>query len=631
MRAHPFPCHIAVGPQPERRRRPSALGGAAPLLSVAALLAALCVGPGCSTNRGRLSDDDSDPDTMGMVDKQPTKPGMLYITPNPIDLVADGTEQRIQLSVRSSTYGDVTKKVSWSLSDPSVGAVDKTRGMLIVRGGRGGRSALYATYGVQNGSATLNVKAKGPDLVDASAPPNAKDFFDGPSGGPAPSWVYPFATTMLPRNLGQMNLQWNAASGAMVYRVRIDSPTYSRDLYVGSTACPAGQCRLQPPDAEWDKMAQAMAGTDVKVTLSASAGIGQPVGSVDLAVSISPEDVKGGLYYWSTSIRGVYRVPLGAKTAQVFINNGNEYGCAGCHAVSRDGKKVALEFGSANGTGGGVVDGTDGKKYIIKPPMAGQWNLQTFSPKGDMLIVNWQKRGRVIDSTSGAKLYDMPEQLAQPEWSPDGESIVYVRYPAGGGGDEWNASNIGDIVVMPFNGGAFGAATTIVAAQPGSEYHFYPSWTPDSKWIIFNTCKGSSCNTYDPRNTVLRIVRATAGSKPIALAQAGHQMSSGTNWPRVAPFVQNGKLIFFTFSARFPYGFVKTNQNPQIWMAGVDLDKAENKPDEDPSFAPFWLPSQNPNENNHLGTWTTDVVCVVDDQCPSELKCIMGSCVPQIG
>ena len=456
----------------------------------------------------------------------------------------------------------------------------------------------------------------------------------GSETGTPPTWVYPFERTLLPRNLGQVALQWSA-SGAQVYRLRVESPTYVRNIYIGASVCPGGRCAYQAADADWATLARSAAGSDAQFRVSASPGVGMPFGSADLKLAFSPEDVKGGLYYWSTTITGIYRVPIGSKTAQVFINRGNEFSCSGCHAVSRDGKKVALEFGSANGTGGGVVDGADGKKYIIKPPSAGQWNLQTFSPKGDMLLVNWQQRGRVIDSTTGAKLFDFPEQMAQPEWSPDGQSIVYVRY-SGGNGDEWNANNIGDITVIPFNGGAWGTPQVIVPASPNKEYHFYPSWTPDSKWIIFNTgivpCKGGSgCNTYDPTNTTLRIVKAQPGSTPITLTRAVHQLNQGTNWPRVAPFMQNGKLIFFTFSARFPYGFTKTNNNPQIWMAGVDLDVAQTKPDEDPSFAPFWLPFQNTTESNHLGTWTTDVACETNDQCPGEFQCVGGNCVPKIG
>lgn len=592
---------------------------------------------GCTPIRVTEEYDPEQPMMEQQPGQQPNKPGTVVISPSPVNIDATSGEQQLRLSAFSTSYGDITRRATWSLSDPSIGTIQL--GVLTVRAGlnRGGKVLVYANYGVQSGQAIINLKVRAPDLVDASAPANAKDYFGGSNTGTAPSWVYPFPGTMLPRNLVLVNLQWRGQAGAAVYRLQIESATYSRDIYVGSSVCSGGtQCQFTPTDADWLSLARAVAGGEAKLTVSGSASVGAPFGSAELVTLFSPEDVKGGIYYWSTSITGIYRVPLGAKTPQVFINRGNEFGCSGCHAVSRDGKKVALEFGSANGTGGGVVDGTSGTKYIIKPPSAGQWNLQTFSPDGDMLLVNWQQQARVINSTTGAKLFDVPVRMAQPEWSPDGKSIVYVAYPADGNGAEWNANNIGDITVIPWNGGAFGAPQTIVASVPNSEYHFYPSWTPDSKWIVFNTgkvpCKGGSgCNTYDPTNTILRLVRATPGAKPLTLTKAGVQANSGTNWPRVAPFIQDGKLVFFTFSARFPYGLIKSGSNPQIWMAGVDLDKAASKPDEDPSFPPFWLPFQNVNESNHLGTWTTDVVCIKNEDCPSEFQCSMGMCVPRIG
>ncbi len=589
----------------------------------------------CTPTRVGGGDEDpgNDPTMMMM---PPTQAGTVVITPNPVNIDATGGDVKVQLRAVSTSLGDITKKASWTLSDPSVGIVQA--GLITVRGGtsRGGRVSVYASYGVQSGAGVVNIKFNAPDVIESGAPPNAKDYFSGTDGGTAPSWVYPLERTILPRNLGQVNLQWNSTGTAAVYRIHIESALYSRNIYLAPSVCSSNRCQYTAADMLWSEVALALAGGDSTFTLSASAGPGQPFGSAVRKLAFSPEDVKGGLYYWSTTITGIYRVPLGAKTAQVFINRGNEFGCSGCHAVSRDGKKVALEFGSADGTGGGIVDGADGTKYVVKPPSSGQWNLQSFSPMGDMLIVNWQQQARIIDSTTGQKLFDVPVRMAQPEWSPDGKNIVYVSYPAGGSGSEWNANNIGDIMTIPWNGGAFGAPQVIVPLVANKEYHFYPSWTPDSKWIVFNTgkvpCKGGSgCNTYDPTNTVLRIVKAAPGSQPLELARAGYMGNSGTNWPRVTPFIQGGKLIFFTFSARFPYGFVKSGSNPQIWMAGVDLEKAEAHPEEDPSFAPFWLPFQNPSESNHLGTWTTDVKCMDDTQCPSEFRCMGGSCVPPIG
>jgi WD40-like Beta Propeller Repeat len=571
-------------------------------------------------------------------------PGSLTITPNPISVTINGADQAVAFVVVSSSDGDVTSTAMLTLDDPTLATV--TSGALVFSKNLtgGGKTTLRGTYRGQVGSAEVNVAVKAQDIIDPSAPPNPVDYFDNGDGGPAPSWVYPFSQTMLPRNQPELNFQFNGVAAAQAYRIRIDGPTYSQNIYLGPALCAGGtQCALQLGDMDWTAIAHSLAGTDATLTLSASAGPEAPSGSAPPhSLSFSPEDVEGGLYYWSTTITGIYRVPLGAKTATPFITNGNEFGCSGCHAVSRDGKKVALEFGSADGTGGGIVDGANGQSYIVTPPAAGQWNLQTFSPDGTMLMVNWQGHARVIDSTTGAELFDVPEaivggRLAQPEWSPDGTSIVFVRFPADGSGAEWMATNTGDIMVMPFNGGLFGPPQMIVQSIPNNEYHFYPSWTPDSKWIVFNTgtvpCGGfggSGCNTYDPQNTRLRLVPAQPGQAPVELIRATHAMGQSTNWPRAAPFIQqDGNLIFFTFSSRFPYGFVTQGTSPQIWMAAVNLRDAEQNPNEDPSYAPFWMTFQNPAESNHLATWTTTVVCVDNDDCPDGFLCSNGKCEPE--
>ena len=570
-------------------------------------------------------------------------PGSLTIAPNPINVTMDGSDQAVAISATSSSDGDVTASVAWTLDDPSLAMV--TPGALVFSKDldHGGKTTLRGLYRGQMGSAEVNVAVKVPDRIDPSAPANPGDYFDNGEGGPAPSWVYPFSQTMLPRNQPELRFQFNGEPTAQAYRIRIDGPTYSQNIYLGPGACSGIQCQIQLPDADWTAAAHALAGNDATLTLSASAGTDAPSGSAPPhSLSFSSDDVKGGLYYWSTTITGIYRVPIGAKQATPFITSGNEFGCSGCHAVSRDGKKVALEFGSAEGIGGGVVDGANGQNYIIKPPDAGQWNLQTFSPDGTMLMVNWHGHARVIDASTGVQLFDVPEtvvggRLAQPEWSPDGASIVFVRFPADGRGDEWMAQNTGDVMIMPFNGGLFGPPEMIVQSVPNSEYHFYPSWTPDSKWIVFNTgtvpCGGFGggvCNTYDPSNTRLRLVAAQPGQTPVELTKATHAMNQSTNWPRAAPFIQkNGNLIFFTFSSRFPYGFVTQGTSPQIWMAAVDLGVAQQSPEKDPSYAPFWMTFQNPQENNHLATWTTSLACVTHTDCSPGFFCENGDCVPE--
>ena len=287
----------------------------------------------------------------------------------------------------------------------------------------------------------------------------------------------------------------------------------ARARSVGSSSCSSGQCTYRIDDKLWSAVGHSSQDQEVKMTVAGSTGRGVPIGTSSPAViRFAPDDIKGGLYYFSPTIKGIKRVPIGASKPVDFITNGDETGCAGCHAVSRDGKKVAVEFGSGQtGTGSTVVDGINPKMRAFPLNRSIAWNFAWFNSTGDKFIANWSGSLKVRDSSTGAVLETVqPSQIgglglgAMPEWSPDNKWLAFVRYTRSSPYD-FELVDSGDIVVMPYNGGSFGPATTVISAKIGSEVHFWPSWSPDSKWLVFNsyTC-GGNCNSYNARTTRLR-------------------------------------------------------------------------------------------------------------------------------
>ena len=336
-------------------------------------------------------------------------------------------------------------------------------------------------------------------------------------------------------------------------------------------------------------------------------------------------------------------MPLGASTPVDFIRDGQETGCAGCHAVSRDGKQVAVEFGAAQTTvGSGVVDGAVPamRNFSLQRNIA--WNFAWFNPGGDKLLTNWSGTLQVRDPKTGQVLETVsPAQIggsggAMPEWSPDGKWIAFVRLPRPSPYD-FELENAGDIVVMPYNNGAFGPAIELVHGEPYKEVHYWPSWSPDSQWLVFDTqtCNGGSCPQYNATSTRIRMIRAiddsgkpAVGARPIELDAGTHQRNMSNNWPKFAPFLQSGRYVFVVYSAKYNWGYNGTGQ-PQLFMFGLDLDKA--KMGLDPSYQPIWLPFQERNTGNHSVIWTTDVVCKSARDCPGDFRCISNKCVPNIG
>ena len=170
---------------------------------------------------------------------------------------------------------------------------------------------------------------------------------------------------------------------------------------------------------------------------------------------------------------------------------------------------------------------------------------------------------------------------------------------------------------------------------------FYPSISNDSKLVVFNT---STCGT-DPdsnklrdrlRQPVLRRLRRQLGAAVGRLAPGGASTLLknangvtgngnplyGNSWPRFSPdkgTFRGNELYWIAFSSRRPYGLqVNTaggaSTKPQLWIAGVIAGERVTLSSQDPSFAPVWLPAQNPDQTtpngNHVPQWVKVAVVI---------------------
>ena len=117
------------------------------------------------------------------------------------------------------------------------------------------------------------------------------------------------------------------------------------------------------------------------------------------------------------------------------------------------------------------------------------------------------------------------------------------------------------------------------------------------------------------------MVVASAGGAPVALTRAngGDAPLTTNSWPRWSPdhgTFRGKRLYWVAYSSRRAYGLAlagATNDTtkPQLWFAAVAID-GTTTPAADPSFAPVWLPGQDPNlagpRGNHTPAWTSKIV-----------------------
>jgi hypothetical protein len=288
-----------------------------------------------------------------------------------------------------------------------------------------------------------------------------------------------------------------------------------------------------------------------------------------------------------------------------------------------------------------------------------------LSPDGSIAAINgiptpaedadgWPPFFELRDTQSGETIekYLMGEapfaaetMLIMPEWSPDGTLIVGAVFK----GDDpcrWTYTTAGaDIVVYPFqDGSALGPATVVATNSDPTHFNFYPTWSADQQWIAFMSARREAdpestnpclnTNSSFNQNAVIRMVRADGathtcpGAECIELGAATQysvedaftdHAGKHSTWPKFTPFVQGdaGNVMFLSFTSGIDYGWISTAaQNAprtyarnQIWMSGIDVSKVGSG---DPSYAPVWLPQQDPGDGSLTPYWTETLPCQSD-------------------
>lgn len=467
----------------------------------------------------------------------------------------------------------------------------------------------------------------------SGTPADAAMQFGGPvnMGIAAPEIVYPQTGTVVPPNIRGLEYHLRGPAGVDLFeltfvgrngRVRV----YSTCMAVG------GGCVIPIDDVAMSGIADAAVGEELQVTVRGhtAGGAGR---STMATLGVSATELRGGIYWWNINqdtSNAVSRFDWGLPGARAEVFRlGNAFACVGCHSVARNGSRLAIGHNIPGPAVTIVFDAASRNAVNMGSNFA---NFTTFNPDGTLLLASTGTTMSMLDATTQMPMAfgGLPRPGSHPDWSPDGTQVVYSQpgaaIPIGGTPGHNPPANI---VLMPYSAGRFGASQTLINAAAG-ENNYYPSWAPDSNWIIFNR-SGSSSNSAPDAH--LWAVRASGGGAPIHLATADREGSLTNSWPRVAPFsdIYGGERIYwFTFSSKRNYGLRLINegrpndmQSSQVWMAAFRVRRGEMQMD--PSLPAFWLPFQRTTSANLIAQWTQIVqrrTCAMDMDCPMGERCV---------
>lgn len=556
-------------------------------------------------------------------------PGSLSIEPADIEvMVLDGAvitkDYKVTVTYTDGNKVDVTQVARFELRDPQFGSFDRAK--LTIGGTGAGQTRVVATVEALTADTGLTVYVR-KTIVDPGLPPTTPDMFDTAVEDPAlaPAIQYPLDKILVPPNIGQFDVHWTSAN-TNIFQLRMYNTYVDVRRYTSGLTPPTNEqfwTKFEP--TEWYPIASTKQQLSLQLAGMNTADPTKKGTSAKQLVDVTNENTRGGIYYWSTlspTVAAIMRYDVEKPEiapSQMFdaaTTPGGAGVCHGCHTLSKDGTKLALTLDGGDGRGTAVDVAT--RALTIPIAATTRWNFATFTPDATKLLTVYLGVMSIRDSNGGnvlGTLGNSPGKLAtHPEISPDGSMLVNAECTADANNDAFR--NGCGLVTRPFDaaGNTAGAIKPLIAANVDGLNSFYPSISPDGKWIVF-TRSAAAVNSYNATSAETWVIKADGTAPPIKLAAADLGQGGRTNsWARWVPYGQtfgpnNEPMFYLTFSSMRKYGVRLPNGGrPQIWMTPFFPARAEAG--QDPTGPAFRVPFQNVNNGNHIAQWTQAIVVI---------------------
>jgi hypothetical protein len=572
-----------------------------------------------------------------------------------------GTSQTLQYTA-TATYSDGSTGViggTFGLGDYTLGTLDAVAGVFVANGNVGGSTAVsFTASGGQMASTGLTIDLTASVFpTDAGTQPGTL-FADAgtPVSDPTAAAVilYPVDQVMFPQNITSPVVQWNTDGGANDwYRVTYAKPHMTVTDYVqnqpGFTFSESVPNVVFASLAETDPTAQATVEVDRLDVVGNRVISGTPV-----HMSFAQGSVSGTVYYWAMDEARLHRLPGGTTLNQPMFPSivgtastdpGYTYsGCVACHQISRDGRYLAAA-GVAAGGQAYVFDLTAADPTLPNMPVATRagylWYFASISPDNSRIFSTSETATfgyTDINLTAQTPTGTVPSaNMAHPNWSPDGKTVAFISNVSGwatnasfDGGDltlvnvDLSTDVFSNIEVIHEGG-------SLESSDPaGGAADCFPSWTPDSKYLMFahtaNT-RGTGETRFDGS---LYIMPPQAGATPVRMAtasdSAGHAQA---HYPNTSPFTSGGFYWIVFYSTR-DYGNTLAGTQgtgqPQLWVSAISTSFDGTH---DPSSVPYYLPGQSTQHENADAVWAASACKATDAGCLVDSDCCSGTCDSQ--